>query len=136
MEDFGEFMRRREEAAQAYVVGDPKPLDALVVHEGAATFFHPRGGYKTGAAEVWQAYESDAAAFGPGSTTNFEILEMAASGDLAYWVGVQRASVRFAKAGADADPTPMDIRVTEVFRRIDGEWKMVHRHADPSVSRE
>jgi ketosteroid isomerase-like protein len=27
--------------------------------------------------------------------------------------------------------TPVSVRVTSVFRREDGEWKLLHRHADP-----
>ena len=27
-------------------------------------------------------------------------------------------------------PTSMTIRVTHIYRRIDGEWYLVHRHAD------
>jgi ketosteroid isomerase-like protein len=38
--------------------------------------------------------------------------------------------------GDPATPTPLDLRVTEVFRRADGEWKLVHRHADPLAARE
>jgi ketosteroid isomerase-like protein len=31
----------------------------------------------------------------------------------------------------DAAPQAYELRVTTVFRREDGEWRVVHRHADP-----
>jgi ketosteroid isomerase-like protein len=52
---------------------------------------------------------------------------MAASDSIAYWVGFMRGEARMR---GQADAIPMNLRVTEVFRREDGEWKMVHRHAD------
>jgi SnoaL-like domain len=48
------------------------------------------------------------------------------SGDLAYTVGFERGEV-----SVDANaPASMTIRVTHIYRRIDGEWYLVHRHAD------
>jgi ketosteroid isomerase-like protein len=49
--------------------------------------------------------------------------------ELAYtvWIEPQRA-----KMGARQDVTPVDLRVTMIYRPgEDGEWKVVHRHADP-----
>jgi ketosteroid isomerase-like protein len=41
--------------------------------------------------------------------------------------GFQIATVQI---GDMPRPTDMKIRVTEIFRKIDGAWKLVHRHAD------
>ena len=126
IQDFAAFMRAREEAARAYVQGDPASLSALAARELPATFFGPGGGYREGE-DVLATYTRDAGLFEAGSETHFEILHMAASGDVGYWVGFQHASARMR---GHAEPIPMKLRVTEVFRREAGEWKMVHRHAD------
>ena len=125
---FEEFMQVREQAARSYVNGDPKPVDDMAARELSATFFPPNGGSTSGAAEVAERYRGDAAAFAPNSESSFEILQSAADNDIAYWVGFQRARVNF--HGKD-EPVDFDLRVTEICRLENGQWKMVHRHADP-----
>jgi hypothetical protein len=130
-DSFAEFMQRRAEAAAAYICGDPAPLGQLTARSGEATFYAPRGGAVAGAEDVWSTYERDVAAFAPGGENRFEILQMAASDGLAYWVGFQRATV-YMRGRADA--VEFNLRVTEVFRREGDDWKLVHRHADPLAS--
>lgn len=127
MRDFEQFMKQREQAAGAYVSGDAALLGQIVTQASPATFFDPGGGWTQGAGEVSARYERDAASFAPGSENRFEILHMAASGDIAYWVGFQRASARM--RGSD-EPVAFNIRVTELFRREGDSWKLIHRHAD------
>jgi ketosteroid isomerase-like protein len=122
--DFTEFMKHREAAARAYVRGEPGLLEGIAVRALPATFFGPHGGALQGATNVSATYRRDAAAFEAGET-RFEVLQMAASGGVAYWTGFQHASGRI----ADKD-VRMKLRVTEVFRREGGAWKLVHRHAD------
>jgi len=46
--------------------------------------------------------------------------------DLAYTVGFERGPVSI-----DGGPVrEMAMRVTQIYRRVDGGWKLVHRHAD------
>lgn len=131
LHNFEGFLKQREEASRAFVNGDAGPLDRVATHTSPATIFGPMGGYAQGADAVNAANERGAKFFEPGSKSDFEILQMSANDGLAYWAGIQRATVRMhGKTGA----IPMDLRVTEVFRREGNEWKLVHRHADPLVS--
>lgn len=127
LEDFKEFMKRREQAAEAYVSGDSEPLALISAETSDATFFAPNGGFVQGAKDVLSRYEADAKSFAPESESGFEILQMAAGDEIAYWTGFQRATVHF---NGKPETVEFNLRITEIFRRESDDWKLVHRHAD------
>ncbi len=55
-----------------------------------------------------------------------EIIAADARGDLAYTIALEHTTASVNRA----EPTPYVLRVTTIFRREDGEWKVVHRHGD------
>ena len=126
--DFGEFMRLREQAASAYVNGDGGPVDALATDTAPASFFGPGGGAVTEPSAIRDAYRSGAGMFAAGGESRLEVLDARASGDIAYWCGIQHATVRLASDGSTVE---MPLRITEIFRREGSTWRLVHRHADP-----
>lgn len=129
--DFDAFFERRTKAGEAYTNGDFSPLALLIAEKGAASFHSPRGDTVTGAETVAERYRRDAASFQPGGQSRLEILQKASSGDIGFWTGFQVARVKLAGKSEEVE---MRIRVTEIFRRIDGGWKMTHRHADIAKS--
>ena len=129
--DFEQFMKQRSEIAFAYINGNAAPLGEIVAHHSPATFFKPSGGYLQDAEAVWSQYERDATNFESGGEGQIEILHMATSDCIAYWVGFQRATAHLrGRSGA----IPFNLRVTELFRREGDSWKLIHRHADPLLS--
>lgn len=127
LHDFKQFMKQREEASLAFLNGDIGPLDRIATHVSPATIFGPKGDWVEGADKVNAANATGARNFESGGESRFEILQMSATDGVAYWAGIQWATARMkGKTGV----VPFNLRVTEVFRREGGEWKLVHRHAD------
>lgn len=54
-----------------------------------------------------------------------ELVAADAIGDLAYTVAYEHTSVTINDV-----PSTYSLRVTHIYRREDGEWKVVHRHGD------
>jgi Domain of unknown function (DUF4440) len=125
---FAQFMKQREQAAQAFVSGDGAPVARIATQTNPATFFGPGGGHEDGAKHVSHLHQEGAKQFGPDGKSKLEILHQGASEGIAYWVGIQHATV-----GMQDKPEPiqMDLRVTEIFRFENDQWKLIHRHADP-----
>jgi ketosteroid isomerase-like protein len=126
-QDFDAFMKRREAAALAYVRGDPQPVVDLMVRRDPASFFAPDGSKTEGIEAVLRDFRNGASHFGPDSACHFEVLHKQASDEEAFWTGFQVASLQMKRGGKKI---PMKLRVTEVFRKEDGEWRLAHRHAD------
>jgi ketosteroid isomerase-like protein len=124
---FEQFLKIRKQASDDFVEGRFESLDKISTHKSPATIFGPKGDCVQGADAVNSTNASGAKLFQPGATNTFEVIHMAADNDLGYWVGIQRSTVRMQ---GKQTPIAMNLRVTEIFRREDGEWKLVHRHAD------
>jgi ketosteroid isomerase-like protein len=82
---------------------------------------------KTGWCEIAPTFEWVASRFSDCESFEYEVLAAGVSGDLGYIAGVEHTEAAIGDAAAQA----YALRVTTVFRREDGEWKVVHRHADP-----
>ena len=54
-----------------------------------------------------------------------ELVAADASGDLAYTVAYEHTT-----ATINGVPSTYSLRVTHIYRRENGEWKVVHRHGD------
>ena len=113
----------------AWINGDGTPY--ALPDDG--TILGAVGGFSAGGDETAERQRTVASQWRRG-TGSIEFLNGDVDGDLAWLAFIERSTVEFA-SDADGVEHRWDLRVTEVFRRSDGIWQRVHRHADPLVDR-
>ena len=81
---------------------------------------------RSGWDEVLRTINWVASRFADCSTYEYELVVAEVHGDLAYTAGFER----YTATRPDGDQVTTELRVTQVYRREDGVWKLVHRHGD------
>lgn len=111
---------------RSMVHGDNAPVMSLYSRRDDVTLANPLGPPIVGWANI--AAESAVVAAGlAGGTMEYEVVTRFVAPDFAYIVGFERGQVRRAGSG---ESIAMALRVTTIFRREDGRWRVALRHAD------
>jgi ketosteroid isomerase-like protein len=125
VEEFlADMLPRQVAAERAIHHGDVEPRLAQWSHLDPVTLF---GAQLSGSgwSDLKPLFQTVASWFSDSTDYRFELVAAGASGDLAYTVGYEHNQV-----SVDGQPRSYTLRVTHAYRREDGEWRIVHRHAD------
>ena len=126
--DFDEVLNRFKLAGNEFMKGNPLPVLNMFSHREDVSLNNPLGPPAHGWDEVARTLERAASNFRDGGIVALEEVAKYVTPELAYTVWLEHQK---AKIGGREDIAPFDLRVTMIFRPEDGEWKVVHRHADP-----
>jgi ketosteroid isomerase-like protein len=128
LDDFrATILARQTEAEEAFVVrGDAGPRMELWSRRDPVTLFGAIGMSESCWDELSQTFRWVASQFSDVSDFRFDAEVVDVSGDMAYTLGFER----FIGSFGDGPVQPWTVRVTHIYRREDGEWKIVHRHGD------
>ena len=106
--------------------GDASPMSAVWAHGGDVTTMHPIGQREVGWEQVRPVWKMAASVFSEGQfRLRDQLIRVGA--DLAYEIGVEEGEAMLA-----GERVTLNQRVTNIYRREGGEWKMVHHHSDAS----
>jgi len=106
------------------VNGDAQPLSDIWSHSEGVTTLHPTGGRQVGWDEVWETWDQVAQVSSEGKVEMRDQL-IRVSGDVAYEIGVENAEFKIA-----GEKVAGEIRVTNIYQKENGTWKIVHHHTD------
>lgn len=111
--------------------GNPALFFDLYSRSDDATLANPYGPPVRGLPQIEEAGRRAGANYRDGRALAFETVVRHETAELAYLLEIERFEAKV--AGSD-ELTPVALRVTSIFCREDGTWKLLHRHADPITS--
>lgn len=129
-ESFADFMKRRARASVDFLNGDFQAMLDMAAQEDPSTFFPVSGVAVSGAQRVNDIHRQSGRQFLPGGTARVEILHSWSDVEMGFWAGIVHGEVlRKGQTGKET----VKLRITEVFRRNEQGWKLIHRHADKLI---
>lgn len=138
-------VNEEEEAVRVAVLEFYRALDTLLRnqgtedmeriwhHEECVSTVHPFGHWAKGWDEVWACWQEAAAVFSyyrghqgrsEGIGTIYD-LKITVVGAMAFVIGVYKSLMHFPDRSR-----PLSVNCTDVLLKRNGEWRMVHHHAD------
>ena len=128
---FDAAVEQYHQAVNAIVTGDASPQKQVWSGQSDVTLANPFGTPIRGWSEVERVIGRAASHLRGGEPNRFERISGHVGTDMAYIVEIERTRV---KVGQSDELSPVSLRVTTIFRLEEGQWKVVHRHADPITS--
>jgi ketosteroid isomerase-like protein len=122
-----QLMRDYHRGMDEFMRGSCEGVKPLFSTSDDVTLGNPFGPVAKGWVRVVDAMERAAQNYRDGEALGFDNISRVVTAQLAYFVEVERLR---AKVGGRADLSDLALRVTTILRREQGNWRIVHRHAD------
>jgi ketosteroid isomerase-like protein len=126
LDDFRATLARQAEAEAAFHQRNPGPRMELWSRRDPVTLFGAAGMYTSGWDALSRLFPWVSSRFSHVTDYSFEVLVAEVVGDMAYAIGYER----FSGSIAGRPVEHVTVRSTHIYRREEGEWKIVHRHGD------
>lgn len=130
-DDFQLTVTQLQSALERACTGDPEPVKALYSHADDVTIMGGWGAYEHGWAQVGPRLDWAVSRFLEGHIS-FHPIGIGDSESLGYTIWIEKGEARL--QGSDGI-RPFALRVTHLYRRENGTWKIIQRHADPMTEK-
>jgi uncharacterized protein (TIGR02246 family) len=124
--EVGAASRQFYTALNSVANGDARSMADIWSQSADATTMHPIGGRQVGWNQVRDSWQQVAEIASEGRVTLGDQL-IRVVGDAAYELGTEHVVMTLAGRSLRAE-----VRVTNIYRREGGAWRIVHHHADAS----
>lgn len=130
-DDLDQAVELHHRAGDAIMKGNDEGYAELYSQRDDVTLGNPFGPFARGYENILRTLQGAASHYRDGEAIGFERVSEHVTPELACFVEVERYR---AKVGGRDEITPVSARVTSIFRKEEGVWRLVHRHADPITS--
>jgi len=127
VKELEEVVQQYHTALDVFVQGRPEPLKALFSRADDVVLANPFGPAVRGWDDASATLDYACSRFSDGEAPGFDRKATYVTADLATIFEVENGKVSV----GGGPVTAWVLRTTTTFRREDGTWRVVHRHADP-----